>query len=163
MYFPESDCPFYRVTVFSHYSPQNVPDPASQWSLMLEVSESAYKPVDRKTIMDEVIKGCLNTRLIPSAKDIVSKFHFTAPYGYPVPSLERDSILAQVQPPLESLGIQSRGRFGAWKYEVSNQDHSFMQGVEWTDRMLHGSEELTYQSRRGLAGKEPKAPLKKVA
>ena len=26
MYFPESDCPFYRVTVFSHYSPNNVPD-----------------------------------------------------------------------------------------------------------------------------------------
>ena len=26
MYFPELDCPFYRVTVFSNYSPQNVPD-----------------------------------------------------------------------------------------------------------------------------------------
>jgi len=163
MYFPESNCPFYRVTVFSHYSPQNVPEPEGQWSLMLEVSESEYKKVDRKTIMDTVVQGCLNTRLITSAADIVSRFHYQAPYGYPVPTIERDAILGEVQPELERLGLFSRGRFGAWKYEVSNQDHSFMQGVEWTDRMLHGSEESTYLCRRGLAGKEPKAPLKKAA
>ena len=41
MYFPENNCPFYRVTVFSNYSPANVPDPEHYWSLMCEVSESA--------------------------------------------------------------------------------------------------------------------------
>ena len=35
------------------------------------------------------------------------------------------------------------GRFGAWKYEVSNQDHSFMQGVELVDRLALGDSELT--------------------
>src|SRR5262249_7528611 len=46
MYFPESNCPFYRVTHFSHYSPNNVQDPSRQWSLMAEVSESPHRPVD---------------------------------------------------------------------------------------------------------------------
>ncbi len=163
MYFPESNCPFYRATVFSHYSTQNVPHPVSQWSLMLEVSESSYKKVVGTALVEEVIKGCLNSKLFSASDEIVSKFYFRTEYGYPVPTLERDGILAKVQPELEALGLFSRGRFGAWKYEVSNQDHSFMQGVEWADRILQGTEELTYQCRRGLAAKEPNEALKKAA
>jgi hypothetical protein len=30
-----------------------------------------------------------------------------------------------------------------WKYEVSNQDHSFMQGVEVVERLLNGHREIT--------------------
>jgi protoporphyrinogen oxidase len=45
MYFPEDDCPFYRVTVFSNYSPYNTPAPGETWSVMAEVSESEHKPV----------------------------------------------------------------------------------------------------------------------
>src|SRR5204862_7692901 len=41
MYFPDANCAFYRVTVFSNYSPNNVPSPGSTWSLMAEVSETA--------------------------------------------------------------------------------------------------------------------------
>ena len=46
MYFPESHSPYYRVTVFSNYSPHNVPDGEGYWSLMAEVCESPAKPVD---------------------------------------------------------------------------------------------------------------------
>ena len=48
-----------------------------------------------------------------------------------------------VQPGLEKLGIYSRGRFGAWKYEVSNQDHSLMQGVELANHLIKGVPETT--------------------
>jgi hypothetical protein len=41
------------------------------------------------------------------------------------------------------MDIWSRGRFGSWRYEVGNQDHSFMLGVEAVDNIVSGAVELT--------------------
>lgn len=142
MYFPESNCPFYRVTVFSKYSPFNVPDPDNYWSLMAEVSESPDKKVNHDSVREEVVQGMLNTRLIESRENIVDLWYHFEPYGYPTPSLYREDAL-KVLVELERADIYSRGRFGGWKYEVSNQDHSLMQGVELVNRLLLEDEELT--------------------
>lgn len=143
MYFPESNSPYYRITVFSNYSPFNVPDINNQWSLMAEVSESECKPVDRAALIKDTVRAMIEDKLIDSEEDIVSEFLFSTDYGYPTPSVERDSILKTVLPVLEKSDIYSRGRFGAWKYEVSNQDHSLMQGVEWVNKVVLGVPELT--------------------
>jgi protoporphyrinogen oxidase len=137
MYFPESSSPFYRVTVFSNYSPGNVPLPDT-WSLMAEVSESPCKLVDRERVVQLVVEGMLTTGLLPPDSRVASRWHTRLPYGYPVPTVDRDAILADVLPALDNMGIHSRGRFGAWKYEVSNQDHSFMQGWECVERLCSG-------------------------
>jgi len=144
MYFPEDNCPFYRVTVFSDYSPNNVPKPGEQWSLMAEVSESPDKPVDNDKVLAQTIEGFRNTKLLPEGTDIVSTWHRRLEHGYPTPWKGRDDVLNAVQPELQKLGIWSRGRFGGWKYEVSNQDHSLMQGVEAVDHILFGTDETTY-------------------
>jgi hypothetical protein len=62
--------------------------------------------------------------------------------------LGRDAVLKRTLPALAQHGIYSRGRFGAWKYEVSNQDHTFMQGVEWVNAMLQGEPEVTVNDPR---------------
>jgi protoporphyrinogen oxidase len=142
MYFPEKNCPFYRATLFSKYSPNNVPS-GPFWSLMVEISESAFKPVNNDTLIEETIQGLLATKLIRSREQVASHWVYRAEYGYPTPCLHRDAILNVVLPEIEKLDISSRGRFGAWKYEVSNQDHSFMQGVEWVNRVELGIPELT--------------------
>lgn len=142
MYFPERNCPFYRVTVFSKYSPLNVPDPERYWSLMAEVSESPDKKVDHESVCEDVVQGMLNTKLIQTRNDIVDVWYHFEPYGYPTPSLQRDDAL-KILRELESSDIYSRGRFGGWKYEVSNQDHSVMQGVELINRLLLQEEEIT--------------------
>jgi protoporphyrinogen oxidase len=147
MYFPESNCPFYRVTVFSNYSPGNVPGPegtpSRYWSLMVEVSESPAKPVDRGSVIDSAIDGALATGLIESKNQIVDTWRSVADHGYPTPFLGRDGVIDPLAAALEEHGIYSRGRFGAWKYEVSNQDHSLMQGVEIVNRLVLGEPEMT--------------------
>jgi protoporphyrinogen oxidase len=155
MYFPENTSPFYRATVFSNYSPHNVPDSREYWSLLLEVSESPAKPVGRECLLESVVDGLIATRLIESKSDIVDTWQYRAGHGYPTPSLERDEALGAILPELERLGIFSRGRFGAWKYEVSNQDHSLMQGVELIDRLACGGTEETL-NRPAFVNSRPK-------
>ena len=143
MYFPEANSPYYRVTMFSHYSPRNVPEGEGYWSLMAEVSETAVKPVDRTNIFDDVVRALREDGLIGTETEIVSRWSRFEKYGYPVPSTNRDAALDAVQPLLEERRIFSRGRFGAWKYEVSNQDHSFMQGVELVNALSGLGDEPT--------------------
>jgi len=143
MYFPEDNCPFYRVTVFSNYSPNNVPDIKNQWSLMCEVSESSVKKVDQDRVIEDVIDGALNTGLISNRTEIDHTWYHFIRKGYPTPSLNRNDALFPMLTQLEEMGIYSRGRFGAWRYEVGNMDHAFMQGVEFANRVVASQEELT--------------------
>jgi protoporphyrinogen oxidase len=165
LYFGEDDCPFYRATIFSNYSPNNQPQkdvklPTLQlangsrrqsmlakegpyWSIMLEVSESSMKPVNNETILQDCIQGLVNTNMLKPTDEIVSKYHRRFDHGYPTPTLEREGVLKQMLPALQEKGIYSRGRFGSWRYEVGNQDHSFMLGVEAVDNIVNGAAELT--------------------
>ena len=143
IYFPGDESPFYRVTVFSNYSPHNVPDESRFWSLLAEVSQSPFKELDERCLVRDVIKALLTTRLIRSEHEIASTWHNRIDRGYPIPTLDRDDNLAVLSSTLEGKGIYSRGRFGSWKYEVGNQDHSCMQGVEVINRVLFGVPELT--------------------
>ena len=142
IYYPEPAVPYYRVTVLSNYSPNNVPPGDGYWSLMAEVCETSLGPVDRELIVEYSIEALKETGLIPTSTTVVSRWHRREEYGYPTPFLGRKHILSCVQRGLEQHRIYSRGRFGAWQYEVSNQDHSFMQGVEVVNRLLGvGTEE----------------------
>ncbi|KAI9737379.1 MAG: hypothetical protein M1834_009533 [Cirrosporium novae-zelandiae] len=165
LYFPEDNCPFYRATIFSNYSPYNQPGaktklptisladgsaPSSTspaegpyWSIMLEVSESSMKPVDQANMLKDCIQGLVNTEMLKPTDEIVSTYHRRFDHGYPTPSLEREGVLTQLLPKLQEKGIYSRGRFGSWRYEVGNQDHSFMLGVEAVDNIVNGVVELT--------------------
>lgn len=80
----------------------------------------------------------------------------------PVPSLHRDRALDVLLPALAARGVLSRGRFGARKYEVSNQDHSFAQGVEAVDYLLTGAVEETLYAPEHVNARRP-APRSQTA
>jgi hypothetical protein len=129
----------------SNYSPHMTPDNKQYYSLLCETSYSEFKSVNKATVVQETIRGLINAGLISEKDqdDIVDTWLFDAPYGYPTPSVERDGILQQVIPWLEEQQIYSRGRFGMWKYEVSNTDHTLMQGVELANRLVLNEAETT--------------------
>ena len=105
-----------------------------------------------RELMAEKGAGFRRVGFIDDSTEIVTTWSRRLEYGYPTPWLARDGVLSAVLPELERCGIYSRGRFGAWKYEVSNQDHSAMQGVEAIDHFLAGIPETTVN---GLMGREP--------
>jgi len=146
LYFPETTSPFYRVTYLSNYSPYIVPD-ENHFLLLTETSYSEHKPENKADIVDRVVQGLLNTKIIePADLDrIVTSYLIDVDYSYPVPTIDRNMALGTIQPYLMKNGIYSRGRFGAWEYEIGNMDHSVMQGVELVNHWLLGEAEVTWK------------------
>ncbi|XP_076368566.1 uncharacterized protein LOC143255963 [Tachypleus tridentatus] len=164
IYYPEDNCPFYRATIFSSLGKTNTPPadcllptiqvgitpvnnkilaPGPYRSIMVEVSESEHKPVNKDTIVHDGILGAINVGLMESEDEIVSIHYRKENHGYPIPHIDRDGVLEVALPWLKEHSVWSRGRFGSYKYEIGNQDHSLMIGVEAVNNMLYGEEEVT--------------------
>jgi protoporphyrinogen oxidase len=150
IYFTNADMPAYRGTYFSHYSPFNVPngDTSRYSSLMCEVSVASGGSVDAQATLEGVTEGLIRAGILEpdDRQRVVSRYHRFVDYSYPIPTLERDEALAALQPALLAQKIYSRGRFGAWRYEIGNMDHSVMMGVEAVNHALRGEKESVFES-----------------
>src|SRR5262249_36213959 len=105
IYFPEPNSPYYRVTVFSHYSPGNVPAGEGSWSLMAEACETPGRPVEAAGLRAATLAAMERDGLVGPRSEVVSFWHHREEYGYPTPSLGRDAALAALRPALEALGV----------------------------------------------------------
>ena len=132
-YFPDEDIPFYRVSWHSNYSKNMSPDPERYWSLLLEVNVKSLEeqlreptPENMKEVERQCLQALFKLKIVPdpahNPEISIARTHTQfVKYSYPVPFLKRDSILEKLLPHLEQeYGIYSRGRFGNWKYEISN-------------------------------------------
>lgn len=150
IYFADADMPCYRATYFSKYSPFNVPngDTSRYSSLMCEASIPNGNPVDADAIWKQALAGLIRAGILEERdkERIVSRYQRFVSYSYPIPTLERDKALQVIQPALLAKGIYSRGRFGAWRYEIGNMDHSVMMGVEAVGHAVAGEKETVFHS-----------------
>ncbi len=69
--------------------------------------------------------------------------------AYPVPTLGRDGALAAIQPWLMERKILSRGRFGAWRYELGNMDHAVKMGIDAARLAASGTPEELWRHPSG--------------
>jgi protoporphyrinogen oxidase len=151
VYFVDEEMPCYRSTFFSLYSPFNVPngDIEHYGSLMCELSYRVGETPDVNALMERTISGLIRAGILEEGdrNRIASRYVRDVPYSYPIPTLDRDAALEAIQPALLQLGIYSRGRFGAWKYEVGNMDHSVQMGAEAVNHILLHQEEKVIQGQ----------------
>ena len=136
VYFPQEDVPFYRVTYFSNYSPKNVPDSDMQTSFLCETTEGEERELDESEAVADTLDGLIKTGLLEEADRgrVATVWRERLPYSYPIPTLGRDKALEKIHAWLKSSAVYSVGRFGGWRYEVGNMDHSFLAGVEAVER-----------------------------
>jgi len=111
LYFPHDTCSSYRVAVFSNYSPHNVPGDG-YLSLMAEVADSSFRPMNQSTVVQKVLGGMRNTRLLGAEDRIASSWHYYAAHGSPTPTVDRDTNVNSDLTKLKSLGILSRAVWG---------------------------------------------------
>lgn len=152
---------FHRATILSNFS-QDLSGSSSsslRWSIMFEVSTSENrKNIDldtealTKVHLDELRKW----GAVQSDQKPISVWHKHLELGYPIPFVGRDQLLSCAEldehkpytsgilAQLEKTGLIPRGRFGGWRYESSNQDYAFVQGVEATDFIATGQKETVY-------------------
>ncbi|GMT11700.1 hypothetical protein PFISCL1PPCAC_2997 [Pristionchus fissidentatus] len=144
LYFPDETVPFFRLNIHSSFG-DVTPDNDKYWSIMCESSRAIDDTCSEEEIRERVLEGLVRKSIIVM-ENVVSLWSITLPYGYPIPTIERDAELTRAHSELEKHSIFSRGRFGGWKYEVSNQDHCFIQGKEIVDRALFGVQEKMYKT-----------------
>lgn len=150
IYFADESMPCYRGTYFSHYSRFNVPDGDTERysSLMCEMSFRVGESPNPERILDRVIAELIRIKILEESdrEHIVSRYSRAVAYSYPIPTLGRDRALGILQPALMQRGIYSRGRFGAWRYEIGNMDHSVMMGAEAVNHIVAGEKEYVFHS-----------------
>ncbi|KIH51928.1 hypothetical protein ANCDUO_17977 [Ancylostoma duodenale] len=125
----------------SNFNERLTPNAVLFWSVLVEIGMAVDDPVDEDATIECTIKDLMEHGIIYPTSKIESKWIHVLPYGYPIPTLDRDGELEKVHRTLEKEHIYSRGRFGSWRYEVANQDHSFTMGTDVIDRILYGKEE----------------------
>ncbi|HMP90943.1 MAG TPA: NAD(P)-binding protein [Kiritimatiellia bacterium] len=154
VYCPEEKARFYRVTPFSTFSPDHTPDPEKCCSFLCEFASPGDGPFISGDIGKMAVEGLRALGFMDINPKDLHIYTMQSEYGYPVPTVDRDDVLHDVLPALEKIGIYSRGRFGGWKYEAANMDHSVMQGVEAVNHALEGEDQPTiYRPNEVNAGK----------
>jgi protoporphyrinogen oxidase len=143
LYFADPAVPFYRVTNFAKYAAANVPgaNTARYSSYLTETSRSSHRPREREGLERRVVDALVATGLVDEGVPIASVHTIDVEYAYPIPTRDRDAALAVVQPWLMKRDIYSRGRFGAWRYEIGNMDHAAKMGADVARLLVEGRPE----------------------
>jgi UDP-galactopyranose mutase len=125
VYSADPDYPAHKTALNHNSSPRLRALP--QHAIVAEVSSLRDKPLpaqglERTVVHHLTVLGLISSPAVVQATEVVS-----VPYGYPVPTHDRDAVVAGLKAWLAERGIHPVGRFGEWAY--INADEALHRGL----------------------------------
>jgi protoporphyrinogen oxidase len=127
VYVPEERYPFFRVGVYSNATPSMAPPEGA--SLYVELTQR-----DGVLHISEILKSLAEVGAIAAPADVVHTEVREVEYAYVVFDDAYDESTKGIHKWLQSVGVLSCGRYGAWVY--NSMEDSIIQGMEaalWAD------------------------------
>lgn len=134
IYFPEAKYPFYRAGYSSNFSRHLAPPGAS--SLYIEAARRAGEKVDLDRLERQMLDGLRSCGVLRSSDKLLSRLWLPIKCGYVVYDFERTPAVAAIFSYLRRQGVESIGRYGAWKY--SFMEETILDGKACAERLAAG-------------------------
>jgi UDP-galactopyranose mutase len=134
IYYHDSEYCFNRISLPMNLSPRTVPGRAS--SICAEITYSSTKPLDRRRLIDRVVRELRDTGILNSTDNVLVKNTLCLPYAYVIYDQEHRRNVDLIHDYLLRQGIVPAGRFGEWEY--FNMDKTLLSGKKAAKRLIHG-------------------------
>jgi protoporphyrinogen oxidase len=136
-YFPEPRYPFYRVGCYSNFAAANAP--AGTSSYYVEVSRPGAR-FDPRALERRVLAGLRDCGVLRRGDRLLVKQWRPIPCAYVIYDFQRGPALAAIFKELGRRGVESIGRYGAWKY--SFMEEALLDGKACSERLLNSRSEV---------------------
>ncbi len=98
-----------------------------------EVARLPGSNANNDVLQDRFVASLERMGLINDAREVAATSTIELPYAYPVPTIDRSSIVARAKAWLHEHGIETIGRFGEWAY--INSDEAMFRGLRVGQRL----------------------------
>jgi protoporphyrinogen oxidase len=133
VYFPEAEFPFFRLVFPSNISGELAPEGSG----LIAAEISNPEPGKEEELEKQVLECLIKLGWIGKAQDVVRIVRNYFPYAYPVHDLKRGERVRRLLHYLQTKGIWSIGRFGAWHY--SSMDDAITEALHIAPAILASS------------------------
>ncbi len=134
IYFPEPDYCFYRAGFSHNFSPNQAPPGCG--SIYAEVAYSAWKPLDKGAIVQQVKAGLRKAGVLREEDQIMAELCLDIPCAYVIYDHKHAESVALLRQFVREHGIHPIGRYGAWEY--SGMEDAIWQGKVTAEEILNG-------------------------
>ena len=131
IYFPEKRFPFYRVGFYSNFS--DAAAPRNMSSLYIEISAKAAEKIRPQNLEPSILNSLVSCGLLKKSDRLPVRLWTPIPCAYVVYDFNREPAVRSIFDHLRKSGIESIGRYGAWKY--SFMEETILDGKRCSERL----------------------------